>query len=263
MYKLVPYKKSTVFPVCDYVFKTFEAFYKIADLLTVPLTGRYVICVITDKQDEITEFVKKQNLYEHLIVNIYAPATLINYMVMYNNRLKVDDKESPFDTFQELISKYNLLLEKNLISLFYASIEHDFSSMESAVRLTVNEFGKNTVVTEKMLGSLFILNKTVYPRQVLLSYLRCDRWRASKLKKCVESVGEQVAFYACRKNIKDIFDAKINYFKTGQATDLIKSLNTERVLLMYRILVVEPCSFKNLTISLNLYERGISQNDII
>lgn len=263
MYRLVPIKKSTKIGNHDFFFKDFETFYNIARVITVSLTGKYSIGVQTKKIEDIKEFIRVQADYETLMVYIYVPETLVDYMAMYETDLNVSEKVKPFEEFRELIRKYSVLFEKKVDSLLYASIEHDYESMEDAISKLAETYGSYNPISEKMLEPLFIINKIVYPRTVLLDYLFLGRYRDYKLKKCLQAVGNDVALYSCIKNINELMQQKVTYFKSGSGSKLIKAVNTKRLTIMYRVLVLERSGLNDITLLLNLYERGLSVNDIV
>lgn len=96
----------------------------------------------------------------------------------------------------------------------------------------------------------------MYPRTVLLSYLELDRYRTQKLEKCQKEMNNEVIIGAMVNNIKKFVKEKNIYFKTGKCSNLIKSINTDNLNIMYRVLVVERNGLNDINILLSLYERG-------
>ena len=182
---------------------------------------------------------------------------------MYDTDIIVSDKVSYYQMFKELLSKRDILIDKQALNVLYSSVEHTHEDLSKTVDVLYDNFGSNNNITEKMLSELFVLNKIVYPRQVLIAYLRLDRWRSVKLRTCLESMDNDVVLGAMIKNIKALFDSKVVYFKTGKANELVKSLNTFNINLMYRVLVLERNGMKDVKLLLSMYERGLSCNDII
>lgn len=264
MYKIIPAKKSTKEVIYhDYMFTDFENFYKIASVITVPLIGKYSIGIKTSDVQAVKDFIKVEEKYSSLMIYIYMPEELVSYMSMRDFSLKIQDRVKPFEEFMKIASQQHVLFEKGMDVLLYSSIEHDYDSMEEAILLVRRTYGQYKPVSEKMLAQIFSLNKIVYPRTVLLEYLWLKRYREQKLAKCISAVGNDVALGACIKNIRSLVDQKAKYFKSGSGSNLLKSLDTNRVLLMYRILDVERNNVKDLSLLLKLYERGLSSYDII
>lgn len=263
MYTIIAEKKSQKILDADYIFKDFESFYELAKVITVPLVGMFNICIQSDKVKDIQEFVKVADRYAYMNIRIYAAKSTIDYISMYNPSLVIEDSRSAFDVFKELVEREQLLFAKGMMNVLYSSIEHDYETMDSVVKQLHEEFGAQVTITEQMLSKHYILNKTVYPRSVVIAYLRCDRWRKFKLKQCLEEVGNDIAVGAVVKNIKLLFNEKVKYFKSGNGSNLIKSIDTQRLLLMYRIFVIDRNGLDDLSLLLELYERGISVYDIV
>lgn len=263
MYKLVPNKKGAINFEHDYMFKDFNSFYQIANVITVPLVGKYSIGVTTDDVQAIKEFIAIESKYSALWVSIYVAENIIDNMTAYDVNLSVAERVKPFDVFKQLVHKRELLFEKKLMLTAYMSIEHTDEAMGQFVEELYQKFGSHNLITERMLSEIVILNKVVYPRTVLIEYLMLDRWREYKLRKCLDTVGNDVALGACIKNIKNLFNEKVSYYKTGKANNLVKVLSARRINLMYRVLVSERCGMTDLSILLKLYERGLSCYDFM
>lgn len=263
MYTLIEARKKLPPKDFDYVFKNYKDFYNIADMISYSIHGRYLIAIKTEDIHATEEFIVKENKYSALNVEIYMPAAAIDYLTQRKPDLPVQGAVSMFSVFKDLIAERGILFDKKVILTLYSSIQHDVPSMEAALSEIEMEYGKDVLITEKMLESLFILNKLVYPRTVLLSYLKMERWRENKLNKSIEQFGDDVVLWAMRKNVKKILEDKVAYFKTGQANWVTKSVNTGNLMLMYRVLVSERCNVTDITLLLSLYERGLSVYDII
>lgn len=263
MYRLVPSKKEKLNNEYDYIFKDFDSFYKVVQILTVPFGGKYNIAVVTEDLNKIKEFIKNEASYEHLNVYIILSKSSIDKLSMENQSINVESEIKPYQVFLNYVSKKNLLFDKNLLPVFYASIDHDETSMENAVNVVYNEYGDKVLINEKMLASLFILNKSVYPRTVLLAYLQLDRYRGSKLNKCLKEFGNDLALGACIKNIKQLVKEKAEYYSTGKGSYLIKNLSTKRIEYMYQVLVTDRQGVNDLAFLFSIYERGINLYDFI
>ncbi|MBQ2885868.1 MAG: hypothetical protein IJE43_19255 [Alphaproteobacteria bacterium] len=261
MYTLIPLTKNEKMHKHDFVFSDFQSFYKVASSLTVKLQGKWYIAIKTKDIKAVSDFLAVSEKYEHMVIEIFLPQSQVDYLSMRQPSIIIKDKIKPYEQFTDLCSKRNLLFEKNVCLLVYNAIEHDIDSMEHAVNMLYDAYGPQNAISEKMISKYFIVNKIVYPRSVLLDYLWLGRWREVKLKKCLECMGNDIVLYAMINNIEKLFEAKVTFFKTGQANNLVKSIDTRRLLLLYRILVVERGKFKDIAILLKLYERGLSCYD--
>jgi len=263
MYKLIEYRKSKGTVKADYEFKDFKAFEQMVGSLLLPLTGKYTLNIITDDVGEVQKFIKNESLYKHLIINVYTTSSVLEYISMRDTTAVFAEKEKDFDIFKELIMEKKVYFEKKALFKLYNSIEHKYDEMEKALDLLLNEYGRFTQITESMLSRLFVVNDMVYPRQVLIEYLWLRRYREYKLAKCLAQVGNDVTVGAFIKNVKTFIKEKETYIKTGQGSNLVKSINTDRLCLMYRIFVLDKNGISDASILLKLYERGLTPYDFI
>lgn len=247
----------------DYIFKDFKQFYEIADTLTYSIFGRYKIKIVTEDIEEAVKFIKHEDKYQSLDIHIYMPEAAIDYIQQRDTKINIQGSMKDIDIFKELISNKNILFEKGVMYILYNSIPHNLDSMEKALNTIVFEFGVGVPVSEKMLNTLFVLNKMVYPRTVLISFIQMERYRWVKFEKSISAVGNQILLGAMIKNMKQFIRDKVVYYKTGRASSLIKSLNTNNLMLLYRVLVSERNGFNDAKLLLTLYERGISAHDIL
>lgn len=260
MYRIVPEKKVKI--KYDYVFKDFASFYKVANLISVPIFGRYTIGIMTDDVQGLKDFIRVEQNYAAMMIYIHMSKTVVDNISMEMLNLPIDKEVKPYEVFKDTIKRYSLFFTKKSLALFYASIGHTEEDIEDAVRLLANSVEPNETITEKKLSELFILNNMTYPRTVLVSYLYMERWRDKKLSRCLQCVGNDVVLGACIKNIKKIHEDKVKYFRTGQGSNFTKSLSTQRVNMMYKTLVIDRGRIKDLTLLLAMYERSLENDSL-
>lgn len=264
MYKLVPAKKKQSTEIYHYVFDGFKVFYSIACGLTVPLKGKYYICVKSDNVNEILEFISNEGVYSYLMVDIITQQNIIDFITMRDQHVNTAENVSPYHIFKELIKQRELLFDSvKTIDVLYGSIEHSEEDMVKALDLLVSEIGVKTMITEDLLGKYFILNKVVYPRQVLTAYLKMTRWRESKLEKCLSVFGNDVMLGSFVKTLKTLVKDKAVYYRTGKDNYLIRDVDIRNILMMYRIFVVERYGMNDIHLLLDYYERGVTGYDLI
>lgn len=263
MYTVIPLGKKDKIGEHDFVFTDFESFYKTACTLTVKLNGKWSIGIKPKDINDVKDFISNEAKYSHLVISIYLPKSQVEFLTMRNTHINTKENIKPFELFQEMCSNRSLLFGKGVIYTVYNSIEHDVDSMEYACNLLHQRFGSHNTITEKTAAECFIINKVVYPRSVVLDYLWMGRWREQKLKKCMSDVGNDIMLYAVINNIQKLFDAKVTYFKTGEANNLTKSIDTKRLNLMYRVFIIDRGKVSDVALLFKLYERGKSCYDFI
>ena len=263
MYFLYKKSKKAVLPKFDYMLKNFNEFYDLAKVLDISFHGAYNINIKSDNYDDIIGFINMSESYRYLIVYIETNQTLIDYIALRKPDVSLKDSKSDFEIYKDLIAKYRILFDKKSISLLYGSIGHEYDEMESALSLIKTTFPNVRPVTEKELSQLFVLNDLIYPRQVCIYFLLFDRWRYSKLERCIEYFGNDLVLYSIRKTIRNLYDEKVKYLKTGAGSKLIKSLSINNILHMLRCMDYERDGFMDIRTILMMYEKGVSINDFV
>ena len=81
----------------------------------------------------------------------------------------------------DLIARYQVLIKPKCADTLFWGIDKDEATM-STVLLDLKEAYGMQMITLEMAQKVVAINDIVYPRSVLMAYLRKDRFRASKLK---------------------------------------------------------------------------------
>lgn len=261
MYELTTPSKTGI--RFDYMFRDFMKFYEVADLITYPLSGRYTIRVDSDSVKDILDFIMNEERYRVLDVHIYAPQPVVDYICQRRADINYRDSVKPIDVFKELASERRLLFGKGTLYTLYGSIRHETEEMAAALDLLVQEYGGECEITEEMLEKHFLVNKLIYPRDVVNAFLWGDRWRWNKLEKCVAALGNAVVKGAVVNNLKKLLKEKNAFFQTGRCSNYIRSLDTENIMKLYTVFVCNSCGFQDVYILFKLYERGLSIYDLL
>ena len=263
MYYLYKKAKDNGIPECNYIIKGFKEFYDLAELLTVTFNGSYHIMIKNATYNEIMEFIQVSESYNHMMIYIEVSDTLLEYISLRKPHINVLDSQSNFELYQELISKYGILFEKNVHRILYYSIGHTYSDMDDALSLIKFNY-PNKVVTKDDISKLFVVDDTVYPRNVLLAYLRLDFGRQHKLKKCIDTFGNDMVFYSMRKTSRKLLEEKIKFLKSGSANKVITNLNVNNLIRMLNVLDYNNKNgFRDVYTLMSLYEKGETINDTL
>lgn len=262
MYYIYKKSKSSELPEFDYIFRKFEDFYEIAKLLNTPLIGNYYIQVKSDSYKDIIKFIEVSNSFSNLIIYVEVSESMLEYICLHRPDISLLDSKSNFEIFKELISKYSILFEKGCIETTYFAIGHSYAEMDEALELIQRTF-PNKKVSRSDLEQLFVMDNLVYPRSVCIAYLRMDKGRAGKLKKCIEHFGNDLVFYSMRKTTRKFLKDKIEYLKTGNGNGLIKILPADNIVKLLNTLDYSRGRFMDITTLLNLYEKGVTVHDTL
>lgn len=263
MYYLYKKSKGNALPAFRYNFKKFEDFYEIAKLLEVPVVGNYYIRIKSDSFKDIMNFINVSESYALLIVYIEVSESLLNYITLQKPNVSLLESKSNFEVFKELISKYGILFKENCIKTMYFAIGHSYEEMDEALELLKHTFPDTSPITENEISQLFVVDNLVYPRNVLISYLRMMPGRKSQLEKCIEYFGNNLVYYSMRKTVRKLLDDKIKYLKTGQGSGLMKLISYDNIIRMINVLDYSRNNFTDIRTLLYLYERGETVNDTL
>lgn len=262
MYSIAKYVKKTDLSEFDYVFKNFNEFYKTARFLFRPLIGVYKLAVITTVVKDVEEFISNEAQYSHLSVTIYMEEQAMTVVENNNPEAHFEETVNSYDVFKKMISERSLLFDKYMIYRLYRSIDHDQVSMMVALDKITNIYKQSELLTEEKLSKLFVINDIVYPSQVLLKFVNMERNRWKLFNMCSGQIDNDVLVGAIVKELRWLVTAKAEYFKTGEANDRIKTLNTQNLMVAYRVFITERKGINDAMMLFKFYESGLSALDI-
>lgn len=262
-YYLYRKAKSVALPKFNYSFSKFEDFYDTVKVLTASLTDSYKIRIKSDSYADIVAFIRSDKSYSWVDVYIETSQALIDYISLRIPSVSLLTSKSNYETFLDLISRYGILFKRGCIDTMYMAIDHTYESMVEALELVKQEFPNVTEISDDELNKLFVIDKLVYPRTVCIDYIRMTRWRKSRLDRCLKYFGNDLVFYAIRKNCNTFLNEKIKYLKTGNGNGLIKLLPYKNIVLLQNALNAGRAGSRDISTILSLYEGGNCINDII
>lgn len=265
MFTLIPKsKKLRIGEDIDFYFKDFESFYSICDYITYSFKGVYRVVIDTNKVSDVMEFMENATRYDHLSIDIYMDKSLIENITLMKPNVQVSEQKSDYILFKEMISQRGLLFKKGVALKLYGSIQHDYESMAGALGLLLTTYGQFREIDETMISNHFIINSMVYPRQVVMQYLYYTRYRESTLKKCLNCMPHEAVYWSIKKNLTKLMKSKAVYLKTGKDDRGIKNVNTNNLMVMYRIFNADNENIiKDVAFLLQLYELSISTKDLL
>lgn len=263
MYYLYKKSKSVALPKFTYTFAKFSEFYTVANVLTKSLVDTYYIRIKSDSYKDIMQFIESDNKYPWLTIYIETTQSVMDYIALRKPHVSLLSAKSNYETFTDLISRYGILFDRGCVQVLYGAIDHEYASMVEALELIKQEFPNTSPITKKEISALFIVDNLVYPRSVCIAYLRMDRWRRARANKCMEYFGNDLMFYAIRKNTVSLLEDKIKYLKTGSGNGLIKTIPTDNIIRLYNAMHYGRGYSKDILTILDLYEKGVTINDTV
>lgn len=264
MYYLYKKSKRVQLPEFHYRFKNFDELYDLLKYIRVSITGAYYINIISDKYEDVIQFIDSSDSYKDVFVYIEVNEALFNYIRLAKPSVSILGTMSNFDMFRELISKHAILFDKGIPEKVYFSIGHSYEEMDEALMLVKDTYpDSNKVVTLSDVEKLFVIDNIVYPRSVLIMYLRMERGRERNLNKCLEYFGNNLVLYSMRKNARNLLKEKIAYLKSGNGSYLIKTVPTENLVKILKALDYDRMGFTEIKTIMNMYEKGVSVYDFV
>lgn len=232
------------------------------DYITLPLFGVYKVGIKSNSIDGYFTFLRAADKFKQVNIYVIMDEEVISYIVAVRPDTNVGKDRSPYIVLQELIQGRGILFDKYQISRLYSAVGHEVSDMVEALDEIQSEYPKGTLITKERLDKLFLIEDIVYPRNVLVAFLKMDRNRYKLLSMCEKSMDANVIVGATVKQIKNLVAEKAKYFVTGECSHTVKVVNTQNLLLLYKIFITERGGINDPFTLYKLYEGGVSALDV-
>lgn len=248
----------------DYSVSSLEDLRDLMKIIYKPIIGIYHVKLELSSLKDIKFLLNNQSQFNHLDLHLVLTEQKYKELQLaLPNHIKSSNK-SLFEYLMEGISKRNLLIKKNVVYTIYSSIGKSYEEIDEVLDLLYDNYGSYLQISEKDIAKHIVVNKTVYPRTVLIEYINLKRYRKNSLKKCLDNISPDIVLASMVKNIKKLHEQKTKYLSTGLGSKFIKELNTRNLNLLYYTLVVnKPYYINDITVLLEIYERGLNINDLL
>jgi hypothetical protein len=248
----------------DYIFKDLIEFKEKTKSIYKPILGIYNIGLYLKDIRDIKELLNNKNKYNHLNIDLLLEENIFKQITLAIPDLKTSENKNFMEYLIDGISKRNMIINKKVVYLMYNSIGKSFMEIDEILDKLYSIYGSFMEITDKDVSKYIIINDIVYPRNVLIAYINLDKYRKIKLEKCLSSISKDIVLASMVKQVKKLHEQKIKYLNTGLGNKFIKTLNTKNLNLMYYLLVTtKPYYLNDIIILLEIYERGLSLNDIL
>lgn len=229
-----------------------------------PILGTYAIGLYLDNITDIKFLLNNKSKYNHINLHLTLTENIYKKISLAMPGIIQEERRSMFDYLVDGIAKRNLLIKKNIVYTIYSSIGKSYEEIDDLLDLLSKSFGPFMQINEKDISKYLVINNIVYPRTVLINYINLERYRKSKLQKCLSDISHDIVLASMVKQVKKLHEQKVKYLNSGLGNKFIRNLNTRNLNLMYYILVVsKPYNLNDVTILLELYERGLNINDLL
>lgn len=230
MIELRQHKKDMDFTAFDYVFDDMKKFEAILPFLLPKLEGDWNIMLVEPKPSYVRTYLDTSIIpaYIHLVVTV-EPSQL-EQLYLERPQLVAKEKTS-WDIYMDLIRGFPVPMEDKAMREVYRRK----GPKEDDLREALDELLEYPVVTMREINRHFAPVNRVFANQVVRAFLLGQFKQAWRLLSSLEAeLGSTVAFYAMRKNMRRVFEAKALYLQNEDTKEwLVEKVDGYTITLLY------------------------------
>ena len=205
-----------------------------------PFGGVLRVCILFAAYKEILQLKQAQKA-DFIEVTVYTKAEILT-------TLNVDQKPlTKWEIFQQYLTTYPTYIDTKLCRKAYKLIPNVMEILDSLKDVPC--------ITDKHLAPYYVYEHKVYPIDVvcsILTYKRVitgfEKYYKRKpvlfINSLIEALGNDYAYYAVRKLIKELYAAKLQYIKDGSinlkskyAASLIQNIDVFEFTYLYSLIM--------------------------
>lgn len=249
--------------VYSYIVESLSDFYELVEVISVPIKGKYNILLYSNDAPGLLNLYKVSDSYKHMNITVaIKDKNVISKLKLSLPNAEIGTQHSLYEQMLELVKQKNLVIETTALSKLYGSVNTSFEEIEDALNKLEEAYGKYNLISVSDLAKIIVIREVTYPRQVMMAYLRQERYRTNTLTKSIKDFGDKMVFYAIRKNIDKIREEKLEFIRSGKGSKSIANIPLNNIMLMYYIFVINGLGLpKDPTIALYAYEKGVKEFD--
>lgn len=244
--------KGQLLPNWDLTFKDFKSLDELLPRMTCTFNGKYNILVRSDNYENIVS-AYDTNRYDAFNLYVEVNDNLYDYILERKPKIKVLSNRNSRELFNELVADRKLLFAKGLLDDLYFALPKDNEKVIEILDELKFRYN-NKEITKKDIDKVYQIEDLCWPSKVLSGFLKQHRWRWFWLGKCYEQFPREQIYYMMRKRVKELVEAKMEYYKTGNATDYVKSIPQKNLLLIYDLFLTSE--IKDVYIIMYNFEGG-------
>lgn len=243
----------------DYVFNNLEDFYETTKFIYKPiLADRYSIQLNLSNINDIKSIILNEVNYSHFDIIILTTKDILKRLQLMTPNNEAVKELSAWDYYNLGIQRRGLLFHKDLTYALYTSLDKSFKEIDDALDFIQSITHPLQEITIEFVEPYYPITNIVYPRNVLVQFIKMGEWRWHLLKKSISQVGADIVLNATIKQIQAIHHQKCRYLKGKIENDSIVTLNTDNINLLYYIFYLKKCyGIRDITILYNIYERKL------
>ena len=195
----------------DYILENGDDFFKLLPYLYTPLVGKWKIVLLELTIADARRVIDCQNIPNDVEVEMYLPMEDLERLELERPHLVVE-KVSPYDVFMQLIAQLPVIVDPNASSAIYHRAGPDPDNLKTALN-DVMQVCDGERITLQDVNKVLLDNRRVYASDVVRAFIgpRTIRNRWYWVEKLVEELGNDIAYYAVRKYIRQLLLNKNKY----------------------------------------------------
>lgn len=209
MIKLEYLKKGTKFRKSDYVLDKPEKLPDLVVNLTPKFEGSWEIILLDPKIVQIRELLDMDSIPRWINVYIYINKVKMEQIVLDYPKFEPKE-ESPRDAFKAMIADLKNSIDNAAAEYLFDAVGRRTEDLQDALIKLDNECENGTITLKQVQGS-FQYTKRVYASEVLEAFMTKNRYRWYKFEKFTHDLGDKIAYYALRKQVKKLLQDKNAY----------------------------------------------------
>lgn len=230
MIQIRKHSRDVDFSIYDYVIEDFDQFLTLLPFLTPKVEGDWNIIIIEPKLAFVRMCLDTEIIPEYLSLVITMEKALLEQLYLERPAL-VDKEKTNWERYLDMLSGFESVLANKTMYEIYKRC----GPREDTLRAALDLLSQYPVITMKEINKHFAPVTRVYAKQVVHAFLRKRFSSAWKMLSMLEAdIGSTIAFYAMRKSIRAIFNAKCNYLRNEETKEyIVESVDVYTIILLY------------------------------
>lgn len=206
MIQIFEYTRDVRIQDSDYVIDKTEKYKSLLPYLKRKIQGDWNISIVEPPLTFVRELYDEQLVPEYVNVYVYMDKTVLGQLLAERPQLVIKRKTA-YEKYLDLIADMKIMIEPKAARELYRRVGASKDKLPGYLQELAN---KGTVTLQSVKNTVADERKT-YASEVVIAFLRRDRWRWKKYDKLVSELGREYTFYAIRKFLGKLLKEKEKY----------------------------------------------------
>ena len=209
MIVLDEYVKKARLPRSDYVVHSVDELWSIVYCLTPKFNGEWDIILLNPTIVEAKSLLDMNEFPNYVNCKILLQRVKLDQVAMEFPSAYRKQK-TKYERYQDLIASLTHLIDKDAMKILYKNNNGDLDTI-SDLLMKLDATCEGDIITVSSVKKVCHSKPITYASDVVISFLRKDRFRWNKYKTLVSNLGEKYAYYAIFKQIRLLLKTKNDY----------------------------------------------------